>query len=63
VCAAYIDNFKILKAIDDRQQQSDGRPLWMDAQKLLRGRRAESRNQLRTAHRGSASHSALDRNR
>ena len=33
--AAYIDNFQILKAIDDRQQQADGRPLWINAHQLL----------------------------
>jgi uncharacterized protein (TIGR02391 family) len=35
VCAAYIDNFQILKAIDDRQQQIEGRPLWINAHQLL----------------------------
>jgi uncharacterized protein (TIGR02391 family) len=35
VSAAYIDNFQILKAIDDRQQQADGRPLWINAHQLL----------------------------
>lgn len=35
MCAAYIDNFQILKAIDDRQQRIDGRPLWINAHQLL----------------------------
>lgn len=30
-----IDNIQILKAIDERQQQMDGRPLWMSAHQLL----------------------------
>jgi uncharacterized protein (TIGR02391 family) len=33
--AAYFDNVQILKAIDDRQQQAGGRPLWMSAHQLL----------------------------
>lgn len=33
--AAYIDNFQILKAIDERQLQAEGRPLWINAQQLL----------------------------
>lgn len=33
--APYIDNIKILKAIDERQQQLQGRPLWMNASQLL----------------------------
>lgn len=31
----YINNIAILKAIDDRQQQADGRPLWISAHQLL----------------------------
>lgn len=31
-----LDNIKILKAIDDRQQQAQGRALWMTAQDLLK---------------------------
>lgn len=33
--AAYFDNIQILKAIDQRQQQADGRPLWINAHQLL----------------------------
>jgi hypothetical protein len=33
--SAYIDNVTILKAIDERQQQADGRPLWINASQLL----------------------------
>jgi uncharacterized protein (TIGR02391 family) len=32
---AYFDNFQILKAIDERQRQAEGRPLWITAQQLL----------------------------
>jgi uncharacterized protein (TIGR02391 family) len=35
VAAAYFDNFQILRAIDERQQQAEGRPLWINAQQLL----------------------------
>jgi uncharacterized protein (TIGR02391 family) len=35
VATAYFDNFEILKAIDERQRQAEGRPLWMNAQQLL----------------------------
>jgi uncharacterized protein (TIGR02391 family) len=35
VPAAYFDNVQILKAIDERQQQAGGRPLWMNALQLL----------------------------
>jgi hypothetical protein len=35
VSAAYFDNIQILKAIDDRQQQNEGRKLWMSAHQLL----------------------------
>jgi uncharacterized protein (TIGR02391 family) len=35
VPAAYFDNFQILKAIDERQRQAEGRPLWINAQQLL----------------------------
>jgi uncharacterized protein (TIGR02391 family) len=31
----YFDNIQILKAIDERQQQAEGRPLWMSAYQLL----------------------------
>jgi uncharacterized protein (TIGR02391 family) len=31
----YIDNITILKAIDERQKQADGRPLWLSAHQLL----------------------------
>jgi hypothetical protein len=30
-----IDNIQILKAIDERQQQAEGRPLWISAHQLL----------------------------
>lgn len=33
--AAYIDDIQILQAIDERQQQNVGRPLWMNASQLL----------------------------
>ena len=33
--SGYIDNITILKAIDERQQQADGRPLWLSAHQLL----------------------------
>ena len=33
--APYFDNFQILKAIDARQRQADGRPLWISAHQLL----------------------------
>lgn len=33
--AAYIDNLQILKAIDERQQQNQGRPLSISAYQLL----------------------------
>lgn len=33
--AAYFDNLQILKAIDERQQQAEGRPLWINAHQLL----------------------------
>jgi uncharacterized protein (TIGR02391 family) len=33
--AACFDNIQILKAIDDRQQQNEGRKLWMSAHQLL----------------------------
>lgn len=33
--AAYLDNLQILRAIDERQQQAQGRPLWINAQQLL----------------------------
>ena len=32
---AYLDNYQILKAIDERQMQADGRPLFMNAYQLL----------------------------
>ena len=32
---AYIDNIQILQAIDERQQQNGGRPLWVNAYQLL----------------------------
>jgi len=35
VPAPYFDNFQILKAIDARQRQADGRPLWISAHQLL----------------------------
>jgi uncharacterized protein (TIGR02391 family) len=35
VPAARFDNIEILKAIDDRQQQNEGRKLWMSAHQLL----------------------------
>jgi uncharacterized protein (TIGR02391 family) len=35
VPAAYFDNIEILKAIDERQQQAEGRPLWINALQLL----------------------------
>ena len=33
--AGYFDNIQILKAIDERQQQAEGRPLWMSGHQLL----------------------------
>ena len=33
--AAYLDNLQILKAIDERQQQAEGRPLRISAHQLL----------------------------
>jgi hypothetical protein len=30
-----LDNVQILKAIDDRQQRADGRPLWINAHTLF----------------------------
>lgn len=33
--SGYIDNITILKAIDERQQQAAGRPLWLSAHQLL----------------------------
>lgn len=33
--SGYIDNITILKAIDERQRQADGRPLWITAHQLL----------------------------
>lgn len=33
--SGYIDNVTILKAVDERQRQADGRPLWMNALQLL----------------------------
>jgi uncharacterized protein (TIGR02391 family) len=35
MAAAYLDNIQILKAIDERQQQTDGRPLHISAWQLL----------------------------
>jgi len=35
VPAAYFDNIQILKAIDERQRQAEGRPLWISAHQLL----------------------------
>jgi hypothetical protein len=32
---AHFDNIQILKAIDERQQQAEGRPLWISAHQLL----------------------------
>jgi len=37
VPAPYFDNFQILKAIDERQRQAGGRPLWINAQQLPEG--------------------------
>jgi hypothetical protein len=31
----YIDDITILKAIDERRKQADGRPLWLSAHQLL----------------------------
>jgi hypothetical protein len=31
-----LDNIQILRAIDDRQRQADGRPLWISAHELLK---------------------------
>jgi len=31
-----LDSIQILKAIDDRQRQADGRPLWISAHELLK---------------------------
>jgi uncharacterized protein (TIGR02391 family) len=35
VSPVFLDNITILKAIDERQRQMDGRPLWLNAQQLL----------------------------
>jgi hypothetical protein len=37
VSAAYFDNIQILKAIDDRQQQNEGRKLWMSVTRQRHG--------------------------
>jgi hypothetical protein len=35
VPAVYFDNIQILKVIDERQRQGEGRPLWINAHQLL----------------------------
>src|SRR5580704_15365511 len=35
VPAVYLDNIQILKVIDERQRQGEGRPLWINAHQLL----------------------------